>query len=659
MSVLYRNSFPEYLQAVTIGPDPSFMEKNTTNCELVSTFPLEVELMYDWKNAKRSSDPLNALRSFAKKLTVYGPDLDVQTIKFFTRKVRNYPPYYSDQILEEINLSFDIARKIERPYNPTPINKYGVYSFKYGVPIQNDKNFLNKLATMLRICNSPCNYFYPSSDIIGTLADIGRSLVGSTSVGNLSRETTPPPLGIGMNVFNKIAPQIRSEFVKIKIMSENAYKRGVQCFYAATNKQPSGASGASSGASSMPSMGGSIPSIGSAPSVGGLSAPTNISPLGGTSPADISGIRELLTGDTHTARSKSQIFSEVQLLAKSKLGDCYRMYDDSLRYNPYDSTMNLAFSKRKYIGVRNYDVKSLVDITGNNAPGQYVTENTFKRGLDVPKTMESKMYDDSPVRKRYDSYENSSGGRDSAVEVNKNNTNTNTGLTSDGASNANSSVNAGTPPLEGSTGANTQTITAGQQQIGDGLNNIPANGRVLTFGQGELTFTKYGYTGELRGGNPDSGSFIGLGNRGNMIVPLRTVALPPNFVKQYNLKSGDIMIIEITTKSGETFTERRQFGDVSEPKKVFNIDEFLPHGLTSRLVSLKPNSFIAKITIADTKEPLPRYNPAEASNFAAMYLDKNCWDYVLKKNNRRDFAIHLDKMPVEYIKFAKWTGNTV
>ena len=82
----YRNTFPEFLEAISIGPDPSFLEKNTTNCEFVSAFPQEVELMYDWKKVKRSSNPLNALRNFTKKLLMYGPTLDVQTINFFVKK---------------------------------------------------------------------------------------------------------------------------------------------------------------------------------------------------------------------------------------------------------------------------------------------------------------------------------------------------------------------------------------------------------------------------------------------------------------------------------------------------------------------------------------------------------------------------------------------
>ena len=75
--MLYRNTFPEFLEAISIGPDPSFLEKNTTFCEFVSAFPQEVELMYDWKSVKKSSNPLNSLRNFVKKFVINGPDLDV------------------------------------------------------------------------------------------------------------------------------------------------------------------------------------------------------------------------------------------------------------------------------------------------------------------------------------------------------------------------------------------------------------------------------------------------------------------------------------------------------------------------------------------------------------------------------------------------------
>ena len=85
--MLYRNTFPEFLEAIAIGPDPSFLEKNTTFCEFASGFPQEVELMYEWKSVKRSSNPLNALRNFTKRFIIYGPDLDVKTLKFFIQKV--------------------------------------------------------------------------------------------------------------------------------------------------------------------------------------------------------------------------------------------------------------------------------------------------------------------------------------------------------------------------------------------------------------------------------------------------------------------------------------------------------------------------------------------------------------------------------------------
>ena len=34
--MFYRNTFPEFLESISIGPSPAFLEKNTTFCEFVS-----------------------------------------------------------------------------------------------------------------------------------------------------------------------------------------------------------------------------------------------------------------------------------------------------------------------------------------------------------------------------------------------------------------------------------------------------------------------------------------------------------------------------------------------------------------------------------------------------------------------------------------------
>ena len=40
--VIYENNFPDFLEAITIGPNPDFLKNNTTYCDVVSTFPHEV-----------------------------------------------------------------------------------------------------------------------------------------------------------------------------------------------------------------------------------------------------------------------------------------------------------------------------------------------------------------------------------------------------------------------------------------------------------------------------------------------------------------------------------------------------------------------------------------------------------------------------------------
>jgi hypothetical protein len=621
--MLYRNTFPEFLEAIAIGPDPSFLEKNTTFCEFASGFPQEVELMYEWKSVKRSSNPLNALRNFTKRFIIYGPDLDVQTLKFFVQKVNVFPSYYSDTVKSEVGEAFDIVRSND--YTPPPSDKSSPYFITNNTPINQDKNFLNKLAAMLKTCKSPCNYFKPMSSSIGTLGDFGRGLSDAASIlGGAVGDVMNAPTNIATNVLNKIKPQFRTEFFKLKILAQDLYQDGVKPFFSAKDRER-------------------------------VKDKLNQ----GLTP-DNTFSRLPLTGDTSTYFAVSEIHSDLQSSIQRELGDCYRMFDYNQRYNPYDPQMNASYAKRKYMGVKNGNVKSLIDILGAAAPAQYVTENTYVNALDVPQGLvvpkagqiqqgtqtngtNAKRFDDLPKAPKYDTYDGPSKGSEAVVTA--------------GAGNTANTVQA--------------TGSGVTPQAGAGLENVPTNGKVLEFDYGEVKLTNYGYAMDEC---PDSGSEIGLGNRSNMIVPLKTIAVAPetlpntpkNPIGRGLVKTGDVLIITCTDKQGNTWTERRQVGDVSgagllvtkEGTFKFLIDEFTPnkknHG--SKLVD-RSKSLKLKIQVADTIEPLPKWNVQEASQFAPMFICKTDWERVKKKAKAVDGPFVKAKMDTEYINYVKWSPS--
>lgn len=629
--MLYRNTFPEFLEAIAIGPDPSFLEKNTTFCEFASGFPQEVELMYEWKSVKRSSNPLNALRNFTKRFIIYGPDLDVQTLKFFVQKVNVFPSYYSDTVKTEVGEAFDIVRNNNfNPPNTTSGTASSPYFITNNTPINEDANFLNKLAQMAKTCKSPCNYFKPMSSSIGTLGDFGRGLSDAASIlGGAVGDALNAPTNIATNVLNKIKPQFRTEFFKLKILAQDLYQDGVKPFFSAADRQR-------------------------------VKDKLNQ----GITP-DTAFMRLPLTNDTSSYFAVSEIHSDLQSSIQRELGDCYRMFDYNQRYNPYDPEMNAAYAKRKYMGVKNGNVKSLIDILGAAAPAQYVTENTYANALDVPQGMvvpragtvpkgvpaqgtqtqgvDARRFDDARKAPKYDTYDGPSKGSEAVI----------TG----GAGNTANTVQA--------TGSGIQP-----PQAGAGLENVPTNGKVLEFNYGEVKLTNYGYAMDEC---PDSGSEIGLGNSNNMIIPLKTIAVAPETLpatpKNPNgrglVKRGDVLIITCTDKSGNTWTERRQVGDSSGGGLLskggnykFLIDEFTPnkknHGskIAGRSKDLK-----LTIQVADTKEPLAKWNIQEASQFAPMFICRTDWERVKKWGPAQTSGFVKAKMDTEYINYVKWSPS--
>jgi hypothetical protein len=578
--LFYRNTFPEFLEAISIGPDPSFLEKNTNYCEFVSSFPQEVELMYEWKNVKKSSNPMASLRKFTKNFLLNAPDLDVQTINFFVRKVNTYPEYYSNTVKAEVEECFKYVSD----------NNYSISNFNVDPivinnrPMQNDSNFLDKLANLMRGCKAPCNYFKPPSTTIGTLGDFGRALSDSASIlAQAGDDLLHAPTNISTTVLNKIKPQVRTEFFKLKILTQNLYRDGVKPFFSKEDRER-----VKSGVSS------------------------------GKTP-DSEYFRMPLTGDTQSYFTTSTVHSQIQSKIQRQLGDCYRMYTNAVRFNAYDPIMNSAYAKRKYVGVKNGNVKSLVDILGSLAPAQYAAETTYRNTLDIPKTPEYRTYDDSPKAPKYDTYDGPSKGAEQVI-----------------------------------TGGSAQTGNL-VEAAGAGTETPPTNGKKYDFNFGEVKLTKYGY---IMDECPDTGSEKGYGNTGNMLVPLKSIAVAPETLNSGMVKKGDVLIITCTDKGGNTWIERRKVADQSgsgllKSKYKFLIDEFVPNNSFKSKLAGRSDQLKLSIQIADTKEPPDKWNVQEASQYAPMFLCRNDWERV-RYNSDSNYKRLMD---TEYIKYVKWDAN--
>lgn len=585
----YRNTFPEFLEAICIGPNPTFLEKNTTNCEFVSAFPQEVELMYDWKGVKRSSNPLNALRNFTKKLLLYGPTLDVQTINFFVKKVNVYPPYYSDTIKTEVGMAFENAKLINIPEDEinSDVGNSGNNYITNHTAIDKDTNFLFKLANMIKSCKPSCNYFKPQSTSIGTLADFGRAMSDSASVlGAAANDLFHAPTNIATGMLNKIKPAVRTEFFKLKIMTQDLYRDGVKPFFSKADRERVKDQMAQ-----------------------GITPDTKFDRLP-------------LTGDTETALIAAQSHSELQATLHQQLGDCFRQHDYNQRYNPYDPTMNTSYSKRKYMGVKNGNVKSLVDMFGSLAPAQYASENTYVNALDVPKDPDFMKSEDFIKAPTYNTYDGPSKGSEATIPA--------------GSGDTANPVNA--------------------------LESTPSNGKVMEFERGKVKITRYGYPNDS---TPDPESCVAVGFADNMLVPLKSIAVAPEVLKKGMVKKGDVLILTCTDKGGNTFVERRQVADMSatnlagNAKYEFLIDEYQPDKVRyPSKIADRTNELQVTIQVADTKQPLDKWNVQQASQWASVFSSKHDWDYYLAKAGGRTGlpkTIHTKMQSGEYQSYVKWS----
>ena len=322
--VLARTLAPEILESIAIGANSDFLKNNTSLCEIVQDFPLEIEYAYKWKGVEQSSDPLNALRDFTKDYIIAGPQFDTQTLMYFRDKVNNFPPFYRDSIKTELDTAFYIASTIANPV---------VQVFKSNVPIDKDRGFLNTLANALRNCNSPCNYLENVSESIGTMANTAEVNTDLTSpLWDAAMQVFSAPINITTNALNKLSTQIIGDVVELSIAAEGIYRNGVQPFFTPDRKQQEYAA---------------------------LSTGSGI---------DSQSTSGLLQSDTQTYFDAGENMSAISGDASVQLGDCGRIANHIKRFNYQDQTMNIGMPRQFKYMVNNEGFRDVIDIFGRQYP---------------------------------------------------------------------------------------------------------------------------------------------------------------------------------------------------------------------------------------------------------------------------------------------------
>ena len=268
--MIANTGFPEYIESIAIGPNRDFLKTNTSLCDIAEDFEIELELAYKWKNVTTSYLVLPELREYVKYLTINGPELDTESLVYFSDKINKVPSRYKYKVLDELEEAFNGGNKLN--------------------PITADKDFLSKLADLLKNCDSPCNYFRAYGDSIGTIFDISRNNNTNTEPSSVD-ESRPPATHVGMNIFNKMHTAIRDSY------AEMCARAGAVWDDIKSDK----------------------PSI--------------------------------VRSDTDAYTSITNIYSDTLSKVKRRTQDCFRLYDYNNRYNAYNPDMNLGVARNKYFDI--------------------------------------------------------------------------------------------------------------------------------------------------------------------------------------------------------------------------------------------------------------------------------------------------------------------
>jgi hypothetical protein len=315
--MIIKTGFPEYIESIAIGDDPSFLKENTDLCQTAIDFEAEINLAYLWKKIYTDPDTLDAVRDFTKNFLLDAPNLTTEHVLFYRNKIDQLPADIKEKLKEEVDNTFKKADNLSLRIKTTPSIER---RFTRSVSIDNDKDFLQKIADLMNQCNSACNYFKNLSHRVGSIYDYSAVNTIHNSPPQDVDLNSPPPTGLTLEKVNKLPTKLwdctSEAYTSLKVFSDKA-KAAMHNFVSNYSLEKLGKKAQSSDEKGALYIGATSPSI---------------------------------FQETMEAYSKGVANNRMMF------GDCFRLIDYMSRYNPFNPDMNIAKLIDKDIGIKTLEV---------------------------------------------------------------------------------------------------------------------------------------------------------------------------------------------------------------------------------------------------------------------------------------------------------------
>lgn len=360
--MIVKTGFPEYIESIAIGDNSDFLRENTDLCSLVEDFPVEMNLAYLWKKIATDPDTLAASREFMKNFLLDAPSISTEHLVFYRKKIDQLPNKVKDFLKREVESTFKITENLsERAITPNPKR-----NFNRSSALDDDKDFLQKIADLMNQCESACNYFKNLSQRVGSIYDYSATNTIHNSPPQDTELNSPPPTGLSLEKINKIPTALidstTEAYTSMKTFMDKA-RSAMHNFVSNYNLEKLGKKAFSPDDKGAVYIGASSPSI---------------------------------------FQSTMEAYSKGVANNRMMLGDCFRVVDYMSRYNPFNPDMNIAKPIDKKIGIKTLEAvngeyrETIVEVYVNGNTANFYNGGSF--GMREGPNSTVKLNDESKPR---------------------------------------------------------------------------------------------------------------------------------------------------------------------------------------------------------------------------------------------------------------------